>query len=143
MAARRLWPVWLVIGLGLIFEALGVWFAVDAIRFSARSQLANAEVLEVARSERSTGDRGEVSVTFTPTLRYRIDSGELVTSKPRVCSGDYDFAVGDEVAVMYDRGNPSDVRIGGPGALWTFPVIFLLAGGLVLAAGLLVRRMMR
>lgn len=142
MAARRTWPVWLLFGFGLVFELLGAWFAWDAVQFSSRSETAIAEVLEVSRTVRSSGERSQAE-TFTPTLRYRIPGGELITSKPRVSSGDYDFKVGAEIAVMYDFENPTDVRIGGIWSLWTFPVVFFIAGSLMTGIALLVRKMMR
>lgn len=69
---------------------------------------------------------------YTPTVRYKDDAGTVFRSKLSITKDTKAFAVGREVSIVYERGNPQNVV--DPSDGWAEPI----ALGLILTVGVLI-----
>jgi hypothetical protein len=134
MARTIVWISWMfaIVGAGLLGGA-GYWTSRVA-DFERRAACAEGTVVELVRS--GSGN------TYSPRVRYRTYSGAERTYQSSVSSSPPRFAVGDRVDVLFDPGNPADVRIRSFLDLWFGPT---LLGGLgsifgAIGAGMLLVR---
>lgn len=116
----------LLIGLALIvpavFAAVGAWLLMDAMSFDERALPVQAEVIAVA------ADYDPEGTTFRPVFRFTDAGGETREAPSVMSSSGYDYEIGAMVDILYDPGDPSEVRVAGVVAQYTLPVVFLVLG---------------
>ncbi|MEM9061204.1 MAG: DUF3592 domain-containing protein [Pseudomonadota bacterium] len=114
-----------VIGLLLAFAFViaGVGMLLETIFFQVTSVKAIGEVVEV---HESVTEKGEV--LYSPTFKWRDQSGGTQTGSPSTKASWYDFRIGAEVHILYDPTDPEDVRVSDTESLWSAPVLVMMVG---------------
>jgi hypothetical protein len=131
--ARRI-VIGLFVGVfGAIFTAVGGWMMYDAYRFNAAAEHAEGVVVRLERRE--SRDRGRVSHTYVPVVRFEAE-GRPVTFTGSVGSSPPAYKEGERVSVLYTPGNPEDARIESFWEQFGFPGIFLGISVILLLVGL-------
>ena len=124
----------ILIALGAGFGALGVLLmgasaaALLRARREAASRLSAWGV--VAALQPRAGLRGSI---HCPVVQFQTEMGELVTFQSSVGGQPPLHAIGQRVAVFYDRARPDGAEIEAPAVLWLVPA-GLFAVGLFFAA---------
>jgi Protein of unknown function (DUF3592) len=114
MAADRSWRwiSWLILGIGGLTVLGGLALGQGSLRLALYGERSDGEVTEMRRD----GD------TYVPIVRFRSLEGDWHDVKD-LGSGAPDFAVGDQVTIYYDPGNPDDFRIATFDRLWLSAII--------------------
>ncbi|MFQ5564903.1 MAG: DUF3592 domain-containing protein [Paracoccaceae bacterium] len=136
--ARRViprWIWWLVTAVPALFVLAGIGILAEAIIFTSEAVSARGEVVHVSRHY-----GGESGVTYTPTIRYRRDDGRTFEAETHMSSGDYDYAIGERVEILYSYDNPAEVRINSFFDLYGGGVILIVVGALFIRIITWVRR---
>ena len=124
----------ILIALGAGFGALGVLLmgasaaALLRARREAASRLSAWGVVSALQPR--AGLRGSI---HCPVVQFQTETGELVTFQSSVGGQPPLHAIGQRVAVFYDRARPDGAEIEAPPVLWLVPA-GLFAGGLFFAA---------
>ena len=128
--------------LPLVFIAIGAVMLLDGLFFMREAQRTTATVISVERIVSSSGpaqDRN-VDVAYLPRLRFTDSLGMAQEAVPHVSSGNYDYAPGDQVEILYSQAEPGTVRIAGFFSLWGLPLMLIVLGWVFLMVVRLVRR---
>lgn len=115
-------------GIGLLVAVRGVLGMLATRRFEARAARASAEVMDM-REEWVSGNKGQHRI-WIPVVRFTTADGRTVDAETTPYKGFGKPEAGDPLEVLYDPGNPADVRreAGATG---------LLSGAAGIAVGLL------
>ena len=100
------WIWWIIIAFFGLFVLLGLVMLVEAIIFSSNAVRTKGEVISFSRDY--LNDEG---VTYKPVIRYRREDGRIFEAKTRISSSSYDYAVGDQVNILYTYDKPQEVGI--------------------------------
>lgn len=130
------WVWWVVYALPLLFLLIGIGALVEAVLFSAGASRTVGLVVDVSVSRDSDG------ASYAPMIAYQSADGQTHTGVTHISSGNYDYARGDRVDILYDPADPEIVRIDSFFSLYGFGLIFALVGGAFLVMLRFVRRMM-
>ncbi len=99
--------------MGRVLPWVGVLLLVMAAGFGARSWMfARARVRSIATiTENVSGFAPKGGVVYTPRLRFRAASGELVTVLAQSGTDEIEFAAGETVPVLYRADDPQGAVI--------------------------------
>jgi hypothetical protein len=128
-----------LIGLGAFFIALGVLMmgagaaSLLRARRDAAGRLSTWGV--VAALQPRAGLRGSI---HCPVVRFQTETGEVVTFQSSVGGQPPLHAVGERVAVFYDRARPDGAEVEAPAALWLVPAGIFAVGLLFAGIGAMV-----
>jgi hypothetical protein len=119
MAVDRSWRriAFIILGIGGLIVAGGLALGYGSLRLVLYGEREPGEVVEIVR-ERDM---------YSPVVRFRLPNGETHEVKD-LGAGAPDFAVGDQVTVLYWPNDPDDFRLGTFERLW-FSTIFLCGFG--------------
>jgi len=101
------WIAWLILGIGGLIVAGGLALGWGSLKLVLQGERAAGVVTDIRRE----GDM------YAPVFRFRLSNGEAHEVKA-LGSGAPEFAVGDEVTVLYAPGNPDDFAIDDFDQLW-------------------------
>jgi uncharacterized protein DUF3592 len=118
------WISWVILGIGGLIAAGGLMLAHGSLKLVLYGEPAPGVVTELKRE----GDM------YAPVFRFRLPSGEAHEVKG-LGAGAPEFAVGDEVTVLYATDNPDDFAIDDFAQLWQSAIIVTGFGGLWLMFG--------
>jgi hypothetical protein len=79
---------------------------------------------------------GERKIEYAPIFRFQSDEGVSYTLQSNTKTNPPEFAVGDKITVLYDRGNPRDAKPDSPMQLWLIPMVFAIIGPIHVIIGL-------
>jgi hypothetical protein len=125
---------WIFAAVGPVLIVLGIRSLRQNSRFHKRAQQAYGVVTQV-RMERSSQGRA----TAVPVVRFNLPDGRTVETEARWGAGPGASQTGQPVTVLYDPGNPTDIRLGGMlGSGHLSGVIMIFMGGafFVMGAGI-------
>ena len=112
----------------LVFVALGGWFILDGLRFSAAAVKVEATVIDTGHIRRADGDH------FRPLFRFESPQGTILEARADAAANYYGFAEGSVVTVLYNPTRPDHVRPHGIWMQYGIWLIFVALGGFVFAA---------
>jgi hypothetical protein len=118
------WISWVILGIGALIAAGGLMLAYGSLRLVLYGEPAPGVVTELRRE----GDM------YAPVFRFRLPNGEAHEVKG-LGAGAPEFAVGDEVSMLYAPDNPDDFVIDDFAQLWQSALIVTGFGGLWLMFG--------
>jgi hypothetical protein len=118
------WISWAILGIGGVIAAGGLLLAYGSLTLVLYGERAPGVVTE----NRREGDM------VAPVFRFRLPSGEAHEVKG-LGAGAPEFAVGDEVTVLYAPDNPDDFAIDDVAQLWQSAIIVTGFGGVWLMFG--------
>lgn len=97
----------------VLFTAAALFLAVEAISFQSAAERTTGRVVHVY-------DHGDGS--YSPVLAYTTSRGEEIDRAGLwVSSGDYDFPLGTELAILSDPDDPWTVRLNDFQSVWGLP----------------------
>src|SRR5690349_17811781 len=111
------WIAWLILGIGGLIVLGGLALGWGSLKLVLHGERAPGVVVEIARD----GDM------YAPVFRFRLLNGQPHEARA-LGSGAPDFAVGDEVTVLYAPDNPDDFAVDDFEQLW-FSAIFVTGFG--------------
>jgi hypothetical protein len=126
----------ILIGLGAGFVALGVLLmgagatTLLRARRDAASRVATWGV--VAALQPRAGVRGAI---YCPVVQFQAETGELVTFHSSMGGQPPLHAIGQRVAVFYDRARPDAAELEAPAVLWLVPAGIFAVGFIFAAVG--------
>lgn len=130
-AAVRRTVGWLffLIGIGL----LGITFAFvrSAQNFIQKATETQGRVTALT----PVTDKQNGSVTYAPVFTYTASDGQTYTITSSMSSNPPDFAVGQNVPILYDPQNPAGARLKSAGQLYLIPLIVGPIGLVFIAVG--------
>jgi hypothetical protein len=103
---------------GPSFLAIALAVALNTCLFLRRSGGASASIARMV----STRHDEEGSVAFAPVFVFTTADGRAYTVASDVFSYPPEYAVGQYVAVLYEKGNPMRARLRSFWQLWFLPV---------------------
>lgn len=118
------WISWLILGIGGLIVAGGLALGYGSLKLVLYGERAPGVVTEMVRD----GDM------YAPVFRFQLPSGEA-HQVMGLGAGAPEFAVGDEVAVLYAPNNPDDFAIDDFAQLWQSAIFVTGFGGLWLMFG--------
>jgi hypothetical protein len=127
-----------IVGLILLLAGLGLLagsahtYRQQAAFVDASQKAAGVVIGNYWRENRIQGG-GETPGAWAPVVRYEDARGNLITFTSEI--GNYpspDYAIGEEVEVLYDPDDPRHAEIGDFMTLWLIPVV-LFGIGIVMA----------
>lgn len=124
---------------GVILLVICVVTAVGSVQFRADSETATGTVVGVEphRScHRDSDHRMSCGTSYFPVVRYRTADGRQVTFSASSGSS-HRPQVGDQVTVLYDKGDPDHARVDSFAEFWLAPLITGLLGLVFAAVGLI------
>jgi hypothetical protein len=83
------------------------------------------------------------SMRYRPRVRFKTETGEIVSVEPQMSITGKRFAIGEKVPMIYQRAKPTDSRIALFADKWLGATIAAVIGLVGLAGGFLVRRGVR
>lgn len=119
------------LGFGVLFGALGLGLMIHQLRFEARSQHAEAEVVRLMRE-----DSDEGNPLYRPELQYVDANGQVVRFTSGNASSPPAYDVGDRVQILYDSHDPDNAVIDSFMGRWFLTFMFAGFGVLWLLLGL-------
>jgi hypothetical protein len=131
LAARLL----MALGVGCLL--LGAYLSWMTLSFARDGVKTTGEV--VSYHETSDGK----DTRYRPRVRFRTESGSIVTTSGQLAAASKRFAVGTQVPVIYSAAKPTEARIALFTDNWLGACIAAVIGVAGLAGGLLVRRSVR
>jgi hypothetical protein len=119
MAFDRSWRriAYIILGIGAVIVAGGLAFGYGSLRLVLYGEREPGEVIEIVREKDM----------YSPVVRFRLPNGEMHEVKD-LGVGAPDFAVGDQVTVLYWPHDPDDFRLATFERLW-FATIFMCGFG--------------
>lgn len=63
------------------------------------------------------------NATYTPTFVFKTQSGQMISTQSNVSSNPPDFALGQQVSVLFDPNDPAHAEINTTVQLWLVPII--------------------
>jgi hypothetical protein len=129
--------VFLVVGL-IFFTVSGV-FAFKSISFLNNSTEVDARVISVD-SKIHTGKKMSRSVVYRPTFEFKDAQGRDVKATTSETSRNYRYSVGSTVKILYDKNDPTIIKIPGFVGLWLIPTIIAPIGLVFFLVGLFAKR---
>lgn len=118
-----------VMTLGLVIVLGAGYFLAQNLTMIFSDIKTTATVMKVEQVFQHAGD---TTRAYIPTVRYTTNTGRVVTMSTGYGSSMYDFDVGEEITVYYDKQKPSSFNIVVPLSTWALPIIGLLVGCLIL-----------
>jgi len=106
------WIAWLVLGIGGLIAAGGLALGYGSLKLVLYGERAPGVVTEIRRE-------GNM---YAPVIRFRLPSGEVHEAKA-LGSGAPEFAVDDDVTVLYAPADPDDFVIDAFEQLWLSAII--------------------
>jgi hypothetical protein len=131
LAARLL----LALGVGCLM--LAVFLAWRTLSFNSDTRKATGEV--VSYHEVRDGD----TTRYRPRIRFKTDTGEIVTIAGQLAATSKRFEIGAQVPLVYKVGDPMQARVALFVDNWLGASIATAVGLVGLAGGFLVRRSVR
>ena len=131
LAARVL----LALGLGCLL--LGGWLSWQTLSFARDAAPATGEV--VSYHEIRDGDQ----LRYSPRVRFRTATGEIVTVDGQMATTSRRFAIGTRVPVSYKVSAPTTARVATFIDNWLGACIAAAIGGVGMIGGVLVRRQVK
>jgi hypothetical protein len=116
---------------GLAAMGGGLWAYLGTRAFLDRASAARGEVTALVRRESQDG------VTYAPAIRFRTARGQPIEFVATVSSRPPEYAVGDEVDVLYDPARPAGATIRSFSSLWGAVVVLEVLGLPFAAAGVI------
>jgi hypothetical protein len=129
----------ILLGLGAFFGGLGVLmmgagaFALLRARREAAGRLSTWGVVSALQPR--AGLRGSI---HCPVVQFQTDTGRLVTFQSTVGGQPPLHAVGQRIAVFYDRARPDGAEVEAPAALWLVPAGIFAVGLLFAGIGAMI-----
>lgn len=131
LAARLL----MALGIGCLL--LGAYLSWRTLEFERGTLRTTAEV--VGYHETRDGD----DVRYRPRLRFRTETGDIVTVSGQLAAASKRFAVGAEVPLVYKPDSPTEARIALFTDNWLGACIAAVIGVIGLIGGIFVRKSVR
>jgi hypothetical protein len=119
------WISWLILGIGGLIVAGGLALGYGNLKLVLYGERAPGVVTEIKRE----GDM------YAPVFRFRLPTSGEAWEVKALGSGKPEFAVGDEVTVLYAPDNPADFAIDDFEQLWLSAIIVTGFGGFWLMFG--------
>lgn len=120
-------PTWVIAGalslFAFIFIGVGGWMLAGTLAFTEAALATTGRVAAV------TEHRSDDATTWSAMFDYTDAGGTVQRGETHISSSDYNFRIGDEVAILYDPAEPRTVRVDDWLSVWGLPVIFLTVGG--------------
>lgn len=113
----------LLIVIGLLVTITALIWGMTVYHFSGHAVLAEGEVIKL----NAGGAHPQIQFTANNGQIIEYPQGGLI----------YGYLIGDRVRVLYDPQSPRNASIDSFGALWGFPVLFLIMGLICILVGLL------
>lgn len=119
--------------IGLPFFLFGLYWLYNTFVFmeNAVTTIGTVTHVQVNHSDDST--------TYTPTVRYFDENGSKHISRSGLSSSSYNYGIGQEIEVLYDRRDPSTMRINSWIETWGFGLIFSFMGFVFMVIGWFIR----
>jgi len=127
----------LLLALGIVCILLALYLAWQTQAFSAESVQVMGEV--VSYREIPDGDHKR----YRPRVRFKTETGEIVTFDGQLSTTTRRFALGAPVPVSYPRTNPTQARVAAFADNWLGALVAGVVALVSLAGGLLIRRAAR
>ncbi|MFH0976926.1 MAG: DUF3592 domain-containing protein [Spirochaetota bacterium] len=77
--------------------------------------------------------RGKTFTTYAPIVSFKTTDGKSIKFRSQIGGNSDDYAIGQQVTVLYDPVDPKNAEINSVSQLW-FPVIILYVIGLITMA---------
>jgi hypothetical protein len=124
-------PTILLAVLGIISLSGAVMLFLAQRRWNATAVKVTGKVIDVRRSESTStnsddSDDVTVTVTYQPTVRFEAE-GRVVEFLSKVSTSTR-REVGQDIGVHYQRGNPDDAQIEGPGVKTVMALVLGVIG---------------
>jgi hypothetical protein len=120
---------------GIICFIVGLGFAASTAIFLARSNSTAGKVVRFEEQENSDHD----GVNYAPVFSFVANDGKLYTIQSGVATNPPGFEEGQNVSVLYIKGNPGSARLNSFWQLWfvtviccSIGIVFALISSLVL-----------
>ena len=91
-------------------------------------------------SKMRTGRKMSRSVVYRPTFEFKDTHGKVVRATTSETSRNYCYSVGSTVKILYDKNDPTIIKIPGFIGLWLIPTILAPIGLVFFLVGLFVKR---
>ena len=122
--------------IGVVFLAAALVQAASSCLLLLNGTSTKGHVIGLVRQEGSAGDEGqETVVVFAPVFVFAAENGKEFTVRSKAGSNPPAYAVGQEVRVLYRKGDPGSARIATFGQLWGVACGFSAAGVVLSAVG--------
>lgn len=122
--------VYLALGIGVVFLAVGLGFTTSQVRFLARSQSADARVVELLREKSDQG-----GYVYRPELQYVTPARQTARVTFSTASDPPGYYVGEVVPILFDPKEPASAIPNTFWGRWLFTIIFGGVGVLVCIGG--------
>ncbi|MGE5614980.1 MAG: DUF3592 domain-containing protein [Bacillota bacterium] len=119
----------LLLGIALLLAGIGLLSRTNRIINNGISVEAQVTNVKVSRSGKNT--------YYTPEIRFATSEGKTVNTTLNKTTGSPAYSVGDKVRIIYSKDNPNDILVDSFFNKYGFPVIFIMAGFIVLIVGFL------
>jgi hypothetical protein len=114
---------------GLVFLIVSLqFFILPAVRATTNGVKTTGTVIKVESHHNSKG-----KTSYTSTIEFKTDAGEKISFSPAVSSS-LARSKGQQVPIIYNKGNPREAVIDDMFSTWLFPGIFSFAGLAILAS---------
>lgn len=114
--------------LGTAFPAIGVPMLIDTIRFVRTAVRVKARVVGYEQIEGPKPDGPGTFVYQHPKVEFEDQQGNQHCFTLSMGLERQVYAVGSTLSLLFDPGNPCNVRIKSLAVLWQFPLMFTLGG---------------
>jgi len=127
----------LVLALGIGCLLLAAWLAWNTLSFARNALPATGEVVSyIEKTE-------DGAVKFRPRIRFRTESGSIVTTSGQLSASSKRFEIGTQVPMLYEPAKPMEARVALFTDNWLGACIAVLVGLVGVAGGMLLRRSIR
>jgi hypothetical protein len=119
------------LGAGAIVLLISLFSAVNVIRLLSREQSAAGVVVDQTTRSSRDSETGEVTYFIHPVVEYRVNGNQPFRVEMPDGSTSAQYAVGDQVAILYDPNQPRSARIqstSGNLMMWLLPAVTFLVG---------------
>jgi hypothetical protein len=124
------WIRWIFRLIPLVFLAVGAGLLGDAFTFIQKAESTRGEVISIRAS------RSDDGTSYTPTILYSRDDGQVFEAETHISSSGYNYKVGERVKILYSNDTPDEVRINSFFSLYGPGLILSVVGaGFLLVVG--------
>ena len=123
-----------LIGLGLF--VFGSVLTARTMMFVGRAERTNATVVKVEKNTSHNGGRGRRTTSYQPTFRFTDTTGVAHTVTLGYSSSEFNYAVGAEVAILYDPQAPASICVATFFGTWLLSLLILGVGAVLLIVAL-------
>lgn len=125
---------WIFTFVGSIFFLVGAFLTYQTNDFMNNAVATRGTVIAVETIYSNDG------TTYKPTFSYIDANGKRYESETFISSSSYNFSRGTLVDIMYDRRDPSEMRIDSWFSLWGFGFVFMAVGVAPMVIGFFIGR---